>query len=329
MNGFPAQSTPSKGEFGHDISNTMQNLMQNLEIEDQKFKQYKVPNNNSINDIEFRSKTRPLFAKEESDKSSSVYIKSNSNDNDNNSKTNSNKSSQKSSRIKNRTTVPIENNTTNDADDEKDSMSLNRSNASSSNMPLQLDIEKLQIPQRSSYVPENTIKQLLNQLKLKEEELQQSQEAAQIMYEQLSSANVNANVNSGSIEQEFRNQKINLLNEEHSNRILNYVDNIQKLQCEVYQSELKDLKKQLSSKEDDYNELLANYNQLEVWTLALFKEVGERSQTWTNMEFQLSVADLRRYMKPPLKRSNLQHLYRYLVQILYIEDDYEEEEEYK
>lgn len=142
---------------------------------------------------------------------------------------------------------------------------------------------------------------------------------------------------------EFYNKKLEQMNETNRKKLLYYTDfeetfnNVQKLQCDVYQRELQSYQRQIKSKDEELKELKSNYFILQQWVITVFKEIGNHANCNSNGDSMknkrtdnnasidnnkdcvLTAKDISKAIKLPLKTSNLNSLYRYLVQLLYTE----------
>lgn len=228
--------------------------------------------------------------------------------------------------------------TYNDADDEKDTGSNTGSESVSAESELgSSDVgERSSIPIRSLPEFEKIAKSLLRQIKASRSEAKQNRDLAQQLSNDLatatqSSAGRKASAASDSL-QNFENiisfygkkfEDMDRASKENVSRMVELEDtfnNIQRFQSSVYQNHLKELDTQISEKNRELHELRRDYQQLEQWVLALFKEVGDRAKSWSNHEFVLTTNEISKSLKPPVKKSNLEMLYRYLVQFLYLEE---------
>ena len=231
-----------------------------------------------------------------------------------------------------------DNETYNDADDEKDTGSNTASHSASAESNLgSSDIgERSSIPIRSLPEFENIAKSLLQQIQASRSEAKQNRDLAQQLSNDLatvtqSTASRKVSAASDSLHN-FENiisfygkkfEDMDRANKQNLSRMVELEDtfnNIQQFQSNVYQNHLKELDTQISQKNKDLQELRRDYQQLEQWVLALFKEVGDRAKSWSNHEFILTTNEIARSLKPPVKKSNLEMLYRYLVQFLYLEE---------
>lgn len=100
---------------------------------------------------------------------------------------------------------------------------------------------------------------------------------------------------------------------------------IQRYQADVYQDELRNLKDQLQKTKDELSLFRGNYQLLEQWVLTMFKVIGERAKTWNNQDFILTTKEISKAIKPPSKKSELHSMYRYLMEYLYLEELQEKE----
>lgn len=121
-------------------------------------------------------------------------------------------------------------------------------------------------------------------------------------------------------------EKVNTINERNSETV-NVISNIeetfhyiQSLQSQCYQNNIISLQSKLDSKEEEINDLKQNYLQLELWVLTLFREVINYSKI-SNNAFKLTIKDIQKSIRCPPKRSNLESIYRYLIQYLYAEEE--------
>lgn len=121
-------------------------------------------------------------------------------------------------------------------------------------------------------------------------------------------------------------EKVNTINERNSDTV-NVISNIeetfhyiQSLQSQCYQNNIISLQSKLDSKEEEINDLKQNYLQLELWVLTLFREVINYSKI-SNNAFKLTIKDIQKSIRCPPKRSNLESIYRYLIQYLYAEEE--------
>lgn len=209
-----------------------------------------------------------------------------------------------------------------DADDEKDTNSSIQ-NTESTDVKLTNDVSRVHF--------EKITNNLLKQLNLSKEESNKNKNLVNALTEKLNNLNKSIhdkNVQQSSIMDEntqniinFYNQKINDINEVNKDKFKKFEEleetfnNIQRLQSEYYQSHLKQLQNSINLNRSELDELKVNYHQLELWVLALFKEIG------SDKNFQIRYKDVIKAMKPPAKKSNLENIYRYLVQYLYEEKD--------
>lgn len=231
-----------------------------------------------------------------------------------------------------------DNETFNDADDEKDSGTNTGSNCVSADSNLgSSDIgERSSIPIKSLPEFEKITKSLLQQLKVSRNEAKQNRDLAQQLSNDL--ATITRGTSSRKVStatdalQNFENiisfygkkfEDMDRANKENLSRMVeleNTFNNIQRFQSNVYQNHLKELDSLITQKNEDLQELRREYQQLEQWVLALFKEVGDRAKSWSNHEFLLTTNEISKSLRPPVKKSNLELLYRYLIQFLYLEE---------
>ncbi|TID28566.1 hypothetical protein CANINC_002439 [Pichia inconspicua] len=97
---------------------------------------------------------------------------------------------------------------------------------------------------------------------------------------------------------------------------------IQSLQSQCYQNNISSLQGELESKETEIYEMKQNYQQLESWVLTVFREIVNYSKI-ENCNFKLSLKDIQKSIKSPPKRSNLEFIYRYLIQYLYADEEHD------
>lgn len=121
-------------------------------------------------------------------------------------------------------------------------------------------------------------------------------------------------------------QKINDLAAERLdqfNELEESFNKIQQTQSQVYQNHLQYLQKQLKFKEEEMEDMKRNYTLVEQWVLTLFKELGDCIRANPSSLVKLSGKQIKKSLQPPVKKTELESIYRYLVQYLYLDGENE------
>lgn len=228
-----------------------------------------------------------------------------------------------------RDSIPIDT-TFNDADDEQDTVSDSENVGNISNDEIGKHVNELKKSSEREY--EKFAESLLKKIEVSENEAKESKKLASHYLSELNEVN--------------RLSELNKYNQTHINEIMTTLQNkfdachklaasrndegihrlnqieqmfntIQKMQANVHQQSINSLKMKLKQREFELQEAKKNYAQLEQWVFILFKEIGERSKTWSNREFMVTTKVIAKVLKPPVKKSDLELIYRYLLQFLY------------
>jgi hypothetical protein len=301
---------PTKGSFGYDLSNSI-----HLPSNKQKVDSIKNPNR------VLTPKTKIITNLQNYDISqseNSIHELTTINDIDQYNNNNNNNNNMSITDI--------------DADDEKESSSV-YSNIDNPDKTIPLANYNVDSGSSSTHF-ENIISSLLKQLDSSRNEALENKQTVEKLTTELNNINSNLiekNTNnpasSGDNMQniiKFYTQKINEINTLNKEKTIYFdevektFNNIQQIQSQYYQNNLINLQSLLVSKNKELDELKNDYQQLETWTLTLFKEFGK------NSNFAITIENISRALKPPLKRSNLENIYRYLLQYLYSQNENED-----
>ena len=339
-------STPNKRStvptFGRDLSNTLNNKFYDLSITDE---QGKTRHRTDI--ISFEGESTPKSAINNVKKidddymvkpTQPLHISGNLQN-----EPNSNVQCKRKINITNTTAAAAEaaasdyKENTNDADDEKDSSSTYSSlDSNAANETSRDKVSKLHIPEKSVNNYTQFIEQLLSQVAVTNTEANKNRQLVMTLEDQLEKMksiirDMEDKEASGKpdgyqeVVKSFSSKLIDLksLNESYSETLESIQDNfdkVQRIQCDIYQAKLRNLEEQVKLRDEELQQMGADFATLQNWSMALFKELGDRSRSWSNLDFKITTQQVAQKIMPPLKKSNLENMYRYVLQFLYSDD---------
>jgi hypothetical protein len=337
-------STPNKCStvptFGRDLSNTLNNKFSDLSITDEQGKtRYKIEN------ISFAGESTPKSAMSNVKKISDDYMAKPTQplhiSGDLPNEANSNVQCKRKINITNTTAAAAAadyKDNTNDADDEKDSSSTYSSldSNAAANETSRDKVSKLHIPEKSVNNYTQLIEQLLSQVAVTNTEANKNRQLVMSLEDQLEKMksiirDMEDREANGKpdryreVIKSFSSKLIDLksFNESYSETLESIQDNfdkVQRIQCDIYQAKLRDLEEQVKLRDEELQQMGADFATLQNWSMALFKELGDRSRSWSNLDFKITTQQVAQKIMPPLKKSNLENMYRYVLQFLYSDD---------
>lgn len=334
MKQFNGKKPINKGRFGYDISNSISNQQINCDNN----KEFK-PVTNKVNFCNPYSKEESAFEVPNL-RNMKIHIPNQPLQNEGNERDYS--MSNSNMEVLEKNTIKDNNNlvsTSNDADDEGNLTSITASSVyPPPNSTFKQQIEKLNLDSESINLQnvkdfENTTQALLQLVERSREDadrnrilVQKLESELAILRKELSVTNTskfNDSIEHTNAMIRFYNEKMeefaqnNKESEERITEFENIFNQVQRYQSEIYQNTLFDLKSKLESKTLELQQLRKDYDLLEQWSITLFREIGNRAKTWNNREFILTVNEVAKSLKHPIKRDNLQSMYRYLMAYIY------------